>query len=267
MTKNFIRIGNQTCCRVSPAVTFKFAVENGFDAFEWFSDPGPVGWNENDFDARKRLAIKNTGLEKNIRFSVHAPWTADPTTAEGEQAILRSIDFAGDIGAALVNIHLFDYPPEVYVAAVIKLAGPAVRAGVRISCENTPATSPESINAVFSLLEKNAAGSDRFGLCLDMGHANIFPETRENYPEYVERIAPCVPIIHWHAHCNHGDADSHLPLFHSFRQGDEAKIRHLVKILKMRNFSGSVVMEQWPDSPDILVRTRQQLLKLWETVF
>lgn len=47
-------------------------------------------------------------------------------------------------------------------------------------------------------------------MCLDMGHANLFPETRNDYVAYV-RLTSQVPIIHWHAHENFGSADDHIP--------------------------------------------------------
>ncbi len=259
-----IRIGNQTCCRVPARLAFEFAVNNGFDAFEWFSDPGPAGWHENDIDARLRQSIRQTGREQNIRFSVHAPWVADPVTESGQKAILCSIAFAGDIAAEVVNIHLFDeYPADAYAGSLPVLIDAAYAAGAILSVENTPRCSPEFVNAVFAALGKYAGRS--VGLCLDMGHANLFAETRGDYPAYVARLAGNVPIVHWHVHENHGDRDSHLPLFTGPSSLDDGNLRRLTTQLKQRGFSGSAIMEQWPDPPEILVAARQRLLQLWES--
>ncbi len=260
-----IRMGNQTCCRVPAQLAFDFAVRNGFDAFEWFSDPGPAGWHENDISSERRQSIRQTGKKNNIRFSVHAPWVADPVTDAGQNAILCSIRFAADIAAEVVNIHLFnEYPAGVYAGSLLGLIDAASAAGVMVSVENTPRCSPELVNEVFAAMGEHAGR--RFGLCLDMGHANLFAETLGDYPAYVARLAGHVPIVHWHVHENHGDRDSHLPLFTGPSSLDDGNLRRLVGQLKQRGFSGSAVMEQWPDPPEILVVTRQRLLQLWESV-
>src|SRR5262245_1004049 len=102
-----IRIGNQTSKEVAYALPFSFALRHGFDAFEWFSDRGRGGWSESDMDAAARRLLRYQCEEVGLLCSVHAPYAADPVTPEGEVAILRSIDFGGDVGASVVNLHLF----------------------------------------------------------------------------------------------------------------------------------------------------------------
>ncbi|PKL48895.1 MAG: hypothetical protein CVV42_07840 [Candidatus Riflebacteria bacterium HGW-Riflebacteria-2] len=260
-----IRIGNQTSCNVTAELPFAFAVNNGFDAFEWFSDPGCVGWNEDNMSADERARVRVIASERDIRFSVHAPWAADPTTPEGFADIKKSILFAEEIGAALVNLHLFpQHAADYYVNALMPLIEMVERAGSLLSLENTRQTAPEDVNEVFELLGRSPQTAARTGLCLDMGHANLFEETRNDYVAYVDRLAKHVPIIHWHAHENWGDRDNHLPLFTGAAAQDDTAVRNLVKRLQGRGFSGSVVMEQWPQPPETLIQTRQRLLILWE---
>ena len=102
-----IRIGNQTSCHVSARLPYEFARAHGFDAFEWLSDKGPWGWCEEDTPHTERAELRRTAQQRGIRFSVHAPVTADPTLASGAEAIRRSIRFGGDVGAGVVTLHLF----------------------------------------------------------------------------------------------------------------------------------------------------------------
>ncbi len=259
-----IRIGNQTSCNAEAELPFEFAVNNGFDAFEWFSDPGRVGWNEDRMTSAERARVRGIARKHDIRFSVHAPWAADPTTPEGFADIRRSILFAEEIGAALVNLHLFpQHTADYYVHTVLPLIDLAERTGVSLSLENTRQTAPEDIGEVFELLKGLPQAVGRTGLCLDMGHANLFEETRGDYIAYVDRIGMHVPIIHWHAHENWGDNDNHLPLFTGAAARDDSAVRNLIRRLRGRGFCGSVVMEQWPHPPEILIATRQRLLELW----
>jgi sugar phosphate isomerase/epimerase len=135
--------------------------------------------------------------------------------------------------------------------------------GVKVSLENTPQTTPEDCNAVFAQLDRmpELAGG-RVGMCLDMGHANLCPASPSDYLGFVDRLGTHVPIIHWHAHENWGDRDSHLPLFTGPSQGDDAGIRGLVWRLLQRGFRGNVVLEQWPDPPALLTQARDRLRRL-----
>lgn len=253
-----IRIGNQTNCHTAAMVPFFFAIENGFDVFEWFSDTGKAGWNERLSDKEQQLQIKASGIEHDISFSVHAPWRSDPTTAAGLAEIKSSMKFAENIAARLVNFHLFpQYEAEGYVAAILPILSQAAGANLQISLENVSECAPEYINQIFNLLAQ--ARCQNVGLCFDIGHANLFCETRGNFMNYAERISENVPIIHLHAHENFGDADSHLPIFTGPAASDVEPVRKLAAYLKERGFSGSIIMEQWPQPPEILVTSRNRL--------
>ena len=108
-----IRIGNQTAIACTDRMEpFEFALLNGFDAFEWFADKrvdaGKVfGWDEPDMDDGARRWIRDTGKARDMCFTVHAPWQANPLHPDGARLLMRSIDFARDIGADLVNLHLY----------------------------------------------------------------------------------------------------------------------------------------------------------------
>jgi len=267
MSQARVRIGNQTNCHVPARLPYEFAVEHGFDAFEWFSDKGRAGWCEDDTPVAERADLRQASKRSGIRLSVHAPVVADPVTASGAEAIRKSIRFGGDVGADVVNVHLF---PEHGAKRFAESLGPLVEAArsanVRLRLENTPETSPDDFNAVFGVLTAMPEAAGRVGMCLDSGHANLFTGTRNDYLRFVDLLGEHVPIIHWHAHENWGDRDSHLPLFTGPSGRDDRGIRELVRRLKARRFSGSVVLEQWPQPPQVLVQTRERLVRLVEAV-
>lgn len=258
-----VRIGNQTSCHVAARVPYEFARRHGFDAFEWFSDRGRAGWCEAETSDAEKDELRGVAEAGAVRFSVHAPFAADPTTPDGSAALRRSIAFGGEIGAKVVNLHFFpEHHAKVYVESLKPLIEEASRANVMLSLENTPATSPDHINAVFGVLSALSGATKYVGMCLDSGHANLHPGTRNDYVRFVDLLGDHVSIVHWHAHENWGDRDAHLPLFTGPSAETDRGLRSLVRRLKARGFSGSVIMEQWPHPAEVLVRTRQRLSEL-----
>jgi sugar phosphate isomerase/epimerase len=200
-----IRIGNQTSREVPARLPYEFALRHGFDAFEWFSDLGPAGWCEADMDARERRELRDEAARHGMVFSVHAPVVADPIDRAGAAAIRRSVEFAGEVGAGVVNAHLFaEHGAAAYAEALGPLLEAARTAGVRLSLENVPQTSPDEVNDVFGVLAAMPDAGGRVGLCLDSGHANLYPGTRNDYLRFVDELGDHVPIVHWHAHENWG---------------------------------------------------------------
>jgi sugar phosphate isomerase/epimerase len=261
------RIGNQTSSQARARLPYEFALRHGFDAFEWFSDRGREGWCEADMDTAQRRKLREEGAAHGILFSVHAPHAANPVSREGAAQIQRSIEFAGDVAAGVVNIHLFaDHGARAFSDALGPLLESARAVDVRLSLENTPLTSPDDFNRVFDVLSTHPEADGRVGMCLDMGHANLQASTRNDYLGFVDRLGQHVPIIHWHAHENWGDRDNHLTLFTGPSARDERGLRGLVSRLQRRGFRGSVVLEQWPYPPELLVSARDRLRQLWESV-
>lgn len=263
MQTSTLRIGNQTNCHVPARLPYDFAVRHAFDAFEWFSDKGRAGWCEDDTSEAERNELLRASKECGVQFSVHAPHDANPTTRSGAAAILKSIRFGGDVAADVVNLHLFpQHGARPFAESLGPLLEAACTAGVRLSLENTPHTSPDHFNAVFGVLSAMPEAVGRVGMCLDSGHANLFAGTRNDFLRFVDLLGNHVPIIHWHAHENWGDRDSHLPLFTGPSAHDDRGLRELVRRLQVRGFRGSVVLEQWPHPPEVLVETRRRLQQL-----
>jgi sugar phosphate isomerase/epimerase len=268
-----IRIGNQTAISCAdPLEPLHFALLHRFDAFEWFADKkqnadGSVtGWDEPDMDADLRGWIRQTGMTHKILFTVHAPWQANPLRADGVPLLIRSIDFARDIGADLVNLHLYmDDGPQGYARALEPILRHAAALGLRVSIENTPHTTPEDFNDTFAALaELDDLPAGLVGMCLDIGHANLCASTLNNFIDYLDALSPAVPIIHVHAHENHGDRDSHLTLFTGPSRADDSGIRAFVERLHRRRYRGAVILEQWPHPPELLVEAARRLRALLE---
>ena len=258
-----IRIGNQTSGYAPARLPYEFARRHGFDAFEWFSDRCGAGWCESETTDAEKIELRALSESGAVRFSIHAPHAADPTTRDGADAIRRSIRFGGEIGARVVNLHFFPkHHTRPFVESLKPLLEEASRAGLLLSLENTPATSPDHVNAVFGVLSAFAGATERVGMCLDSGHANLHAGTRNDYVRFVDLLGDHVPIVHWHAHENWGDRDSHLPLFTGPTAKDDRGLRGLVRRLRARGFAGSVILEQWPHPAEQLVRTRERLSEM-----
>jgi sugar phosphate isomerase/epimerase len=246
---------------------FTFALRHRFDAFEWFADKkvrpdGTVaGWDESDMDRPTRAWIRETGEAHDVAFTVHAPWQANPLHPGGAELLFRSLDFARDIGAGLVNLHLYmEEGAASYVRSLTAVLRQAARLGLRLSIENTPHTTPADFNETFArLAEAGTAGPDAVGMCLDIGHANLCGTTRNNFLRYLGELAPEVPIIHLHVHENYGDADSHLTLFTGPAGQDDSAVRAFVERLRRRDYRGAMILEQWPDPPRLLVEAATRL--------
>ena len=266
-----IRIGNQSAfTALSPTEPFEFALENGFDAFEWFPDKKEwgAGWEESDISAETRHSIKRAALEHDIRLSVHAPWQINPVEPEAWTRLQAALDFGEDIGASLLNIHLYtEEGMGAYVEAIIPLIKRLSMLSIELAVENTPLTGPGAFNELFARLRNlGFADSSGVGMCLDVGHANLCQATCNDYLKFINQLDPQVPIIHVHIHENYGDFDSHLPLFRGAAGQDTSGIEELARHLIRRSFSGCVILEQWPQPPSLLIEARRKLSRIIDKV-
>ncbi|MGA1795893.1 MAG: sugar phosphate isomerase/epimerase family protein [bacterium] len=257
------RIGNQTSYAARyPLLPFEYAVAGGFDAFEWFPDKkgNGAGFSITDINHRTRRSISQTARANGITLSVHAPGGSDPFTPMGHDHMLQGISFAREIGATLFTIHLCAEAVR-FIPAIDHIMEHTAAMGISLAIENTPHTSPEDINGVFSHLRASRARkASHVGMCLDLGHANLSPSTVNDYLRFFDRLDPEVPIIHVHLHENFGDRDSHLLVFTGPSARDTSGLQGFLDRLKKRGFSGSIILEQWPDPPSLLNRARERLL-------
>ncbi len=264
---NRIRIGNQTAfMAASPLEPFYYAVENGFDAFEWFPDKKETGagWEIQDIPEDTRREIRETARSHDILLTVHTPWWASPLIPEADTLFRDQILFAGNIGASLVNLHLsIESGIEQYAEALTPVIKATYAVGLKLSVENTPATPPEAFNRLFAWWrDKKELPTGHVGMCLDLGHANLCETTRNDYVRYIDELGAHVPIIHMHLHENYGDYDSHLPIFTGPAGQNDTGVRLTMERLVRRGFSGAIILEQWPEPHTLLCDGRARLLDI-----
>lgn len=262
-----IYIGNQTAFSAGTVMEpFEYALENGFDAFEWFPDRKPwgAGWDENNLDAGLCADIREAAVRHGMRMSVHARWQANPLRSEAWLLFLRDVQLACDLGASLINIHFYgEQGVEAYVRAIGRYIKRSAEANLQLSIENTVESCPEEFNELFTRMnQEHPSAARHVGMCLDIGHANLCATTRNDYLAFVDRLSPDVRINHLHAHENWGDCDSHLPLFTGPAGRDSGALLELFGRLKQRNYSGSIILEQWPWPPSLLNQARDGLRQL-----
>jgi len=262
-----IRIGNQTSFAAADFLEpFHYALANQFDAFEWFPDKRPSGggWDETDLSPARRSELKQAAHGAGMRLSVHARWMANPLHADCLPVLLRDLELAVSLGAPLLNVHLYtEAGLELYAKGLAPLLARAAAVGVQVSVENTPETTPQDFNEFFATLKRLApAGFSQAGMCFDLGHANLCRATHNDYLAYLDQLGPHVPIVHLHVHENWGDTDTHLPLFTGPAAADARGIEGFLQRLRARQFSGSLILEQWPEPPSLLKAARDRLQQM-----
>ena len=266
-----IRIGNQTAYAARSVMEpFDFALVNGFTAFEFFPDRGHSGvggWEESDMDSNARSTIRHLARDHDVELTVHAPLVFNPLDNPEDVRLFSSIEFAHDIGATLLNLHLdIGRGAARFVEALAPTLQMTAGAELNLAIENTVWTGPEDFNALFAALrERNDLPTAHVGMCFDLGHANLFGATQNNYLNYLDALSPGVRINHLHLHENLGDRDSHLPLFTGPSRNNATGIAGMLSRVRQHGFDGCAILEQWPSPPSLLVNARDGLLNLLRT--
>ena len=266
-----IKIGNQTSFATASTLDpFEFALANGFTAFEFFPNrgfSGYGGWDERDLNEETRRYIRQTASAKGMELTVHAPLEFNPLRDAEDGRLYSTVEFAAEIGATLLNLHLdLSQGAERFVEV---LRGPlllSAEARLQLALENTVFTGPEDFNRFFAALQQRSElPFAHAGMCFDLGHANLCEATRNNFWRFLDGLSEQVPIIHLHLHENYGDRDSHLTLFTGPSRDNTAGLEGLFERLARRRFAGCAIFEQWPWPHSLLVDARNRLCKLLES--
>ncbi len=257
-----VRIGNQTARSAGALMEpFDYAVSHQFDAFEWFPDQGPdgQGWTERALSPGARAEIRRTARDHDIALSVHGSWHANPLTADGLDCLGAQAKFAAEIGARVFVTHLVATDgPSLFLEAVRPLVACLTHHRMVLAVENTPEVAAREVNDLFRHVHRLGL-EHRVGLCLDVGHANLCPDTRNDYLRWEDELAADVAIAHLHLHENRGDQDSHLTVFTGPAADDPSGIETLLRRLVRRRFAGCIILEQWPRPPALLDAARARL--------
>ena len=152
-------------------------------------------------------ALATTGLEP----VVHAPSGLRVGARDADRAAEGLLSYAAQIGATHVVYHACDLPdaPESEDALLFEarsLAALSLRAerlGVTIAVENLAPVFPGPEHLCWSPMVlrglANRIGSERLGICLDLGHAHIVAERRRTSLEaLIEPVLDAVTMFHLH---------------------------------------------------------------------
>jgi sugar phosphate isomerase/epimerase len=264
-----MRIGNQTAFAAADWIDpFRFAMRHGFGAFEWFADrQGERGWDFSLCDVGCRRELRREGAEAGIHFTVHAPWQCDPSAPAGKESLRSSLVFARDVGASLVVLHLPAAEHESrWISALAEPIDWANDARIELAFENTVLTSPNDCNRIFAEVRQRYGAEAPVGMCLDVGHANLSSATHNDYLGFLDALDPGLRIVHLHLHENWGETDQHLVLFTGPAGRDDSGVRGLLARLLRRGYQRAMILEQWPDPPELLVMAAQRLARLLEAL-
>ncbi len=197
-----IRIGNQTAISCADRMEpFEFALRHGFGRLrvvrrQEVESPtaAPPAGTSRTWTAPRAPGSATPARPATCSSPCMRPGRPTRCTPSGVELLLRSLDFARDIGADLVNLHLYmDDGAASYVRSLEPVIRRAAAAGLRLSIENTPHTTPEDFNQTFACLrELDAAPPEAVGMCLDIGHANLCEATHNDLPPLPRRPEPGV---------------------------------------------------------------------------
>jgi len=156
-------------------------------------------------------ALAGSLATTDLRPVVHAPADLRLGTREADRAAEGLLAYAAQIGATHVVYHACALPdvPESEDALLFEarslaaLSHDAERLDVTIAVENLAPVYPEpetlSANPMVLRGLANRIGSERLGICLDLGHAHIVAERRRTYLEaLVEPVLDTVTLFHLH---------------------------------------------------------------------
>jgi sugar phosphate isomerase/epimerase len=215
--------------------------------------------------------IKDKLEEAGLKPTVHAP-IYDVNLASlnhrireaSIKCISESLHFARRIAAEIVVVHAGhlprDYPERLFPLAqknaldsLKQLAQEAGKFGILVGLENNA----KSKNYVMikgkdehlSLIQE--ANSSNLKMVLDIGHANLFGASLE---DYIKSVSPYLCEIHLHN--NFGEKDNHSSL-----DNGEIDVKNLIELIKKSDLSIPLIlemdkMEDFKKSFDFLLQER-----------
>jgi sugar phosphate isomerase/epimerase len=157
--------------------------------------------------AAARTALATTG----IGAIVHAPGGLRAGDRASDRALEGLLSYAAELGASQIVYHALALPDDPAneealrseAASLTRLASLAERLELTIALENICPVFPgrEALSATPLNLRGLAQriNSDRVGLCLDIGHANVIADLRHTSVELlVEPVLDLVSVFHVH---------------------------------------------------------------------
>jgi len=206
--------------------------------------------------------LRKLRKDKKISYAVHSQYLSGSLNDFNEiirketiRQACNSIDNAKKIGAKVVTIHPALEPyglkiekgSELELDSYKKIAAYASKKGILIGLENEARTNfwfPDRACKLELLTETiKKVGDSKFGLTLDIGHANI---SGEDYLSAISKYSSM--LFHVHAHDNYGDPETNI---REFKRPDphlapgQGKInwKEIIKTLEDTNYQGMFELE------------------------
>jgi sugar phosphate isomerase/epimerase len=160
---------------------------------------------------RHSTALAGSLATTSLGCVLHAPTGLRAGNRQGDRAFEGMLSYAAEIGAEFVVYHACALPDAASsedallfeARSLAALASQAERLGVTIAIENVAPVypGPESLSANPMVLRGLAhrIGSERMGVCLDIGHAHISADARHTQVDrFVENVLDAVCLFHIH---------------------------------------------------------------------
>ncbi len=167
--------------------------------------PGDGGYDRHDAASVRHAArvVGDHGLKISCVTEGFHVLRQDATGPGGIQAaadqLVRTAEFAAQLGAPLVNCYLAGLPGAQFIA-LAGLAGPRIAGtGVRIALENEAHDDSGTADGIGQLIE--AIGNPAFGITFDP--CNFLQADEEPYPATWERLRQHVLQIHLKGGCRY----------------------------------------------------------------
>jgi sugar phosphate isomerase/epimerase len=181
--------------------------------FDWtqIHAPPPSVLADPRASVRHAAALAESLATTSLGCVLHAPAGLRAGNRHGDRAFEGMLGYAAEIGAEFVVYHACAMPDAAHsedallfeARSLAALADRAERLGVTIAIENLAPVypGPESLSANPMVLRGLAhrIGSERIGVCLDLGHAHISADARHTQVDvFCEGVLDAVCLFHVH---------------------------------------------------------------------
>ena len=179
---------------IDPVSLIKKVKDENLEGLELSLDFHPFNYTKllpEEFLPEKRKEIRNAIIKSGVKVDIHSPivgpYSPYPDPAKGSQLfynpsncyeiLCETIEFAEDIGAGSIVIHLIDNSDlGKIVDLILKAGGTDVRITLENYCQTTKIQHSdffiESAEKISSMLPEDIRKKN-FGITLDVGHINI----------------------------------------------------------------------------------------------
>lgn len=256
----------------TPIETISLAHQQGFQGVEITCEypRGPL-----DYTHETILQVKRLAQKYNMPLLVHAPYhnvmlaEINPRIRDASvQSIKDGIDFASQIGARIITIHLgsttksrlkhlCEIVRKALLNSIMTIIEYAEKYNLTVAIENVQSDVDSFWEEAFGKKAEEIidilreVDAKNIGITFDVGHANTIGDP----VDFTIRLAPY--IVNVHLHDNDGTRDQHLVI-------GEGKIdfRTILRILKENSYDGPLVLEYF--DPLSLTRAKMKLSGILE---